>query len=253
MSPAGNLSWTSAAESNVGTVRAVNEDAYLVVPEWGLWAIADGMGGHEAGDVASSMIVEQLRRAAPHTDGRSHVDTVKSCLADVNAVLRENSARHHEHRVIGSTVVVMLVQHDHITCLWVGDSRLYRLRGSNLLQMTHDHSHVQDLIDHGLLQPQDAKRHPMANVITRAVGSEQTLVLDTVTFAVRSNDAYLLCSDGLTTTMEDKEIAELLSCRDSRTSVRSLIDLALSRGAEDNVTAIVLNVSDHDPDRSNSR
>ena len=253
MRSAGQLKWTSAADSNVGSVRAVNEDAYLVVPEWGLWAVADGMGGHDAGDVASRMVVEQLRRAVPLSDDRSYVDTVKCCLESANARLRAESARHHEHRVIGSTVVVLLAHHDHITCLWVGDSRLYRLREGKLLQLTRDHSHVQNLIEHGLLQPADAKLHPMANVITRAVGSEHALPLDTVTSALQSNDTYLLCSDGLTKMMEDIEIATLLSYRDSRKSVRALIDLALARGAEDNVTTVVINVDDNGPDNIDSR
>ena len=240
--------WSSAGRSHVGMVRAINEDACLAMPELGLWAVADGMGGHEAGDVASQMIVETLQEIPLPLTWPDFLNSVREALYDVNRRLREESAQHYQHRTIGSTVVVLLAHEHQCACLWVGDSRIYRLRNGQLEQLTRDHSHVQELVDQGLLTPEEAHRHPLANVITRAVGSADDLQIDEVVYPLQVGDLFLLCSDGLNKTVPDEEIARLLahSNHNCQEAVKAFIHLALMRDANDNVTTIVVNI-DGDP------
>ena len=237
--------WSSAGRSHVGMVRAINEDACLAMPELGLWAVADGMGGHEAGDIASQMIVEALQQTPAPPSWPDFLHSVREALYDVNRRLREESAQRYQHRTIGSTVVVLLAHEDQCACLWVGDSRIYRLRDSQLEQLTRDHSHVQELVDQGLLSPEEAHRHPLANVITRAVGSSDDLQIDEVTHELQVGDIFLLCSDGLNKTVNDEEIARLLahSNNNCQEAVKAFIHLALMRDASDNVTTVVVSIS----------
>lgn len=238
--------WSSAGRSHVGMVRAINEDACLVMPELGLWAVADGMGGHEAGDVASRMIVESLQQIPPPANWQALLDSARERLTEVNQRLREESAQRYQHRTIGSTVVVLLAHQDRCACLWVGDSRIYRLRSGRLEQLTRDHSHVQELVDQGLITPEDAHRHPLANVITRAVGSAEELRIDEKIYPLRTGDIFLLCSDGLNKTVSDEEITRLLlhSDHNCQEAVKAFIHLALMRDASDNVTTVVVNISE---------
>jgi len=238
------LVWSSAAHSHVGMVRTINEDACVELPTLGLWAVADGMGGHEAGDVAAQMIIDALRTVSPPPDWQDYIQEVRRTLLRVNHRLREESARRYQNRTIGSTVVVLLLRDNQMAWLWVGDSRIYRLRGNRLEQLTRDHSHVQDLVEQGLLTTQDALHHPMANVITRAVGSADVLEIDGHCSEVQAGDVFLLCSDGLNKVISDAEIQRVLSSRNSQKSVRALIHSALLNGANDNVTTAVVTVSE---------
>ena len=240
--------WSSAGRSHVGMVRAINEDACLAMPELGLWAVADGMGGHEAGDIASQMIVETLQEIPLPLAWPDFLNSVREALHDVNRRLREESAQRYQNRTIGSTVVVLLAYDSQCACLWVGDSRIYRLRNGQLEQLTRDHSHVQELVDQGLLTPEEVHRHPLANVITRAVGSADDLQIDEVVYPLQVGDLFLLCSDGLNKTVPDEEIARLLahSNHNCQEAVKAFIHLALMRDANDNVTTIVVNI-DGDP------
>jgi len=238
--------WSSAGRSHVGMVRAINEDACLVLPELGLWAVADGMGGHEAGDIASQMIVENLQQILSPNDWQDFLESARERLREVNRRLREESAQRYQHRTIGSTVAVLLIHEAQCACLWVGDSRIYRLRNGQLQQLTRDHSHVQELVDQGLITPEEAHRHPLANVITRAVGSTEELLIDEAVYPLQSGDMFLLCSDGLNKTVSDEEIARLLahSNHNCQEAVKAFIHLALMRDASDNVTTVVVNVGD---------
>lgn len=243
--------WSSAGRSHVGMVRSINEDACLVSPEIGLWAVADGMGGHEAGDVASQMIVETLQQITPPSDWKGFLAAAREALKQVNQRLREESAQRYQYRTIGSTVVVLLMYDNQCACLWVGDSRIYRLQDGQLQQLTRDHSHVQELVDQGLIAPGDAHRHPLANVITRAVGSTDDLVIDEAVYPLQAGDMFLLCTDGLNKTVGDTEIAHLLahSNHNSQEAVKALIHLALMREANDNVTTVVVAVSPESANR----
>ena len=238
--------WSSAGRSHVGMVRVINEDACLALPERGLWAVADGMGGHEAGDIASQMVVETLQQIAPPAGWAEFREAVREVLCEVNQRLREESAQRYQNRTIGSTVVVLIAYETQCACLWVGDSRIYRLRDGQLQQLTRDHSHVQELVDQGLIAPEEAHRHPLANVITRAVGSADDLQVDEVVHPLHSGDLFLLCSDGLNKTVSDEEIARLLDHSDHncQEAVKAFIHLALMRDANDNVTTVVVNIGD---------
>ncbi|MGF1528036.1 MAG: PP2C family protein-serine/threonine phosphatase [Candidatus Competibacterales bacterium] len=250
MSPKSAPKWSSAAQTHVGMVRSLNEDAYLDLPHVGLWAVADGMGGHEAGDVASRMLVDGLSQITRPgiEDGTAFAESVKEKLREVNRRLRQESARRYGNRTIGSTVVIFLAVGGQGIGLWVGDSRLYRLRSTRLEQLSRDHSHVQDLVDQKLLTPEQAQSHPLGNVITRAVGSEEDLEVDEIRFDLQPGDVLLLCSDGLNKMVSDREIAEVLGGARDRALVKPLIDLALERGASDNVTAAVITVHDSEDD-----
>ncbi len=252
MNQKSSFQWSSADRSHVGMVRAINEDACLALPERGLWAVADGMGGHEAGDVASQMVIETLQQIKPPTNWPDFLEAVRESLRDVNRRLREESAQRYQHRTIGSTVVVLIAYEAQCACLWVGDSRIYRLRDGQLRQLTRDHSHVQELVDQGLIAPENAHRHPLANVITRAVGSADELQIDEFVHPLQAGDLFLLCSDGLNKTLGDEEIARLLARSDHncQEAVKAFIHLALMRDANDNVTTVVVNIDDpvSDPD-----
>jgi serine/threonine protein phosphatase PrpC len=241
-----SFAWSSAGRSHVGMVRSINEDACLALPERGLWVVADGMGGHEAGDIASQMVIETLARITLPSGWPDYLEAVREGLSEVNRRLREESAQRYQNRTIGSTVAVLIAHEAQCACLWVGDSRIYRLRDGQLQQLTRDHSHVQELVDQGLIAPEEAHRHPLANVITRAVGSADELQIDEVAHPLQAGDMFLLCSDGLNKTVSDEEIARLLAHSDHncQEAVKAFIHLALMRDANDNVTTVVVNIGD---------
>lgn len=231
----------SFAATDAGPRRQHNEDTYVDRPDLGLWAVADGAGGHEAGEVASGMIRTALEAIPPGLDGSRLLAEVRGRLLDVHAALREEAARRGPGALIASTVVVLLARGDHFAALWAGDSRIYLLRHGVLSQITRDHSLVQEMVDAGALPAAEAERHPHANVITRAVGAgDEGLVLDKVTGTGLPGDRYLLCSDGLSKTLPEAEIAALLAAPDDTPPAQRLMTAALAREASDNVTAVVM-------------
>jgi serine/threonine protein phosphatase PrpC len=238
------LQWTSSARTNVGCVRKINEDACLDSGKIGLWVVADGMGGHAAGDLASSSIVAALADIEAPDSLSQLVDAVEDRLFAVNRQLREEAAR-REGQMIGSTVVALLAWRRHCVCLWAGDSRIYRLRAGRLEQLTRDHSQVEEMIDQGELLREDAASHPAANVITRAVGADDELFVDVALFDLEPGDRFLLCSDGLYKEISDEEFAIHLATMDAAQASQDLLSLALERGARDNVTIIVMQVMEH--------
>ncbi|GAB7533760.1 serine/threonine phosphatase PppA [Pseudomonas sp. 3A(2025)] len=237
-----SLTYQAASYSHTGMVRSLNEDACLALSERGLWVVADGMGGHAAGDYVSSLIVDALRGVPPLAALTAYGDALALRLQDINAEVREETVRRGV-QVMGSTVVVLAVREDQGECLWAGDSRLYRLRDGVLQSLSSDHSYVQELIDNGLLNEAQARVHPRANIVTRAIGVEDRLSLSRVTVQILPGDTFLLCSDGLNKTAEDHEIRGVLSHPNPYEVVRSLVHLGLTRGAPDNITAIVVKAS----------
>ncbi len=220
-----------------GTVRKVNEDALVDRPELGLWAVADGAGGHHAGDVASGLIVQALQTIPAALEADELLTQVRLRLAATHLALRQRAAA-AGHAVIASTVVVLMVRGGHFACLWAGDSRAYLLRDGVLSQVTRDHSLVQELVDAGQLDPAEAEGHVHANVITRAVGAEaESLALDKATGPVLPGDRFLLCSDGLSKVMDDGSLQALLT---AASPADALVRGALERGTRDNVTAVVV-------------
>jgi protein phosphatase len=231
--------WTSAGATDRGQVRQINEDAYLDGPEQGLWAVADGMGGHAAGDLASRSVIQALATAPQQRFLGRGVAILQACLADANRRLCAE-ARQRGVSIIGSTVAALYAIRAHCVLLWVGDSRIYRLRRGILYRLSHDHSQVQDLVDQGLLAPEAAETYPAANIITRAVGADDMLQVDAQICEVKNGDRFLLCSDGLTKELSEAEIAELMGRVAVDALPRVLIDEACRRGARDNVTVVAV-------------
>ena len=234
--------YKSASKSHVGMVRQVNEDACLDLPENRLWVVADGMGGHAAGDYVSSLIVDSLRSVPLGRSLEEYSAALRNDLIRINAAVREETANRGV-TMMGSTVVVFAARGLRGVCLWAGDSRLYRLRDGVLESISRDHSYVQDLQDSGLLSEADARTHPRSNIVTRAIGVEAQLDVASVDLLIAPGDSYLLCSDGLNKTVEDHEIRDVLSHDAPDEIVRSLVHLGLNRGAPDNITTLVVKVS----------
>jgi serine/threonine protein phosphatase PrpC len=237
-----NLSWSSFAITDVGKVRKHNEDSLLDKPEIGLWAVADGMGGHESGDVASQMIVKSLGKIHQGITLDRYIDDIEDRLIKVNERLIAKARVSAKDVTIGSTVVGMLAYDDLCTFFWAGDSRLYRLRNGSLVQLTTDHSQVEIYIEQGLISRQEATTHPHGNMITRAVGAAEDLYVDFDIQRMQSCDRYMLCSDGLTKHLGDKEFEEMLAVGSAEEACKALTELTLERGAGDNVTTIVIDV-----------
>ena len=230
------------AVTHPGTVRDHNEDIYVNRPDLGLWAVADGAGGHDAGEVASGLIATALDSIPPELTAEETLTQVRMRMAATHAALRERAAR-QGNGMIASTVVVLIARHGHFACLWAGDSRAYLLRDGALARVTRDHSLVQELVDCGEITDAEAENHPRANVITRAVGSEADMVeLDKVTDRLVGGDRFLLCSDGLSKELSDAEMREILRADGPELAAERLVEAALARKARDNVTVVVLEV-----------
>lgn len=227
----------SHAATHPGAVRPRNEDALLDRPEIGLWAVADGAGGHGAGDVASSAIIAALQTIPPGLSAAELLAQVRLKLITVHSDLQEEAERRGPGRIVASTVVVMLARGDHFAMLWAGDSRGYLLRGGVLQRVTRDHSLVQELVDQGSLREEEAESHPQANVITRAVGAHGELELDKVSGRIMEGDRYLLCTDGLFKTIPEAEIGAMLSNGSDPTAI---VTEAVGRGARDNVSVVAV-------------
>jgi protein phosphatase len=234
------LAAASAARTDIGMVRASNEDSHLVRNDIGLWVVADGMGGHHGGALASSLVVEALADLPGFASGFGLLKAVREALAKVNAQLTSKAALLEHGGVIGSTVAALLISEDHFACVWAGDSRIYRLRAGALDRLTHDHSVVQDMIDRGELTPAEGAVDRRLNMITRAVGASEHLELDVAHGAIETGDRFLLCSDGLTGAVPDSELVALMSFRLVDHAADALLERALERGASDNVTLVLV-------------
>ena len=230
----------TVTRSHVGCRRKVNEDSVLARPDLGLWSVADGMGGHAAGDLASRLVVEGLAAAPPGLPLAEGAEAARQRIKAVNANLLAIGRDGPEHKTIGSTVTALLIDRDRFACLWAGDSRIYLARGGVLQQLTRDHSLVQQLVDLGEITPEEARNHPNGNVITRAVGSSDRLDVDMVQGEVRPGDAFLLASDGLTRLAGDEEMLAVLEAEVLEAAADELLELCLKRGAPDNVSFVMV-------------
>lgn len=229
--------WVSHGITNIGAVRKINEDAFLDRADLGVWAVADGMGGHAAGDVASQTVVERLEQLPGNSKLSTLLDAAEDRLYEANRKLL-TLAMHQKERTIGSTVVALLARGRYAACVWAGDSRLYRIRGRSIEQMMQDHAMIEELVASGMITRAEAASHPQANRITRAIGAMPGLFLDVELFALEAGDIYLLCSDGLYKELDDQEIARTLG--GDVHAVDRLIMFALERGAHDNVTVVAV-------------
>jgi protein phosphatase len=237
--------WTSASSSHVGLVRTLNEDACLDRPESGLWAVADGMGGHALGDFASHLVVDNLSNIEVASRIAEVVSRVRLRLQAVNRQLREEAVV-RDAGIIGSTVVVLIAGEYSCGYLWAGDSRLYLFRQGSLQQLTRDHTQLEELRLRGDLPPPDSAGYPSRNMITRAVGALDELDLDEKIMPLDDGDTFLLCSDGLSNEVTESEIRDALLTGNCRQAVETLIEIALKRGGRDNISAVVVRADDLD-------
>jgi protein phosphatase len=232
------FTFTSGAASHVGRVRTTNEDRFLTRPDLGLWAVADGMGGHEAGEVASATVAAELDSVGRAVSASDLLARLEDRIIRANAALRALSAE--RGAMIGTTLAALIVYGPHYACVWCGDSRIYQLRDARLRQLTRDHSEVQDLVDGGLMTAEQARASPRRNVLTRAIGVSPQPELDLVQDTLQAGDRFLLCSDGLYDPVGEADLTRLLAAHEPQEACDRLIGLALDRGATDNVTAVVL-------------
>ena len=229
----------TGAATHVGKVRHRNEDSFMVRPHTGIWAVADGMGGHESGDLASHTVIEALESIQPPPSARDLLSLCEERIFDANARLNE-IGRQRGGIIIGTTITVLLVFDGYFACVWSGDSRMYMLREGKITQISRDHTEAQDLLTNGAITPEEARMWPGSNVITRAIGVADVPELEMTSGPLNAGDVFVMCSDGLTRHVEDEEILQCVSTNASQQACDRLIVLALERGALDNVTVIVV-------------
>lgn len=236
-----------AARTDTGRRRLQNEDVYVCDPP--LYAVADGMGGAEAGELASGLAAAALAEGGAGIRGE---EGVAGLVREANRRIFHYSIEDPSKAGMGTTVTAALVdeQQGTIVIAHVGDSRAYRIRGGSLQQLTIDHSVVGELVRAGRLTEEEALDHPYRSAITRALGTEENVEVDTVTIALEPGDAYLLCSDGLTSMVRDDEILRIVAGRagDPDAAALALVDAANAAGGEDNVTVVLFEIVDGEPD-----
>jgi len=232
------LRFDVSSVTHAGKVRKRNEDSYLVRSDTGLWAVADGMGGHEAGDLASRILVEALDSIE---QPEAAVDLLEQCETQIFRANRQimNLSRARSGATMGTTAAVLLVRDKHYACIWAGDSRVYLIKRGSIRQLSRDHTEVEELVAAGTLSREDAESWPN-NVITRAVGVAEELELEVVTGSVDPGDVFVICSDGLTKHVRDDEILQYAADRNARAACEVMLQLALERGGFDNVTVVVV-------------
>jgi protein phosphatase len=239
----GRAAWLT----DTGRRRVRNEDAYVFEPP--LFAIADGMGGARAGEVAAGLAAAALK------DGRGAVSdeaSLEARIAEANRQVWERSVADPRTAGMGTTMTVAFVDQlaSRVVFGHVGDSRAYRLRSDELEQVTTDHSLVAELVESGVLTPEEAERHPQRSAITRAVGTEQAIEADVFSLPGEVGDLFLLCSDGLTDMLSEAEIADVLVAaeRDPEATARALVDAANAHGGEDNITVVLFELVEGAPE-----
>lgn len=236
----------SASATDVGLRRTNNEDASLVQPEERLFALSDGMGGAAAGEIASGYFIDTVREVFSGQN-RASEETVCALVREAFSLSNQriigHTAEHPQDVGMGCTGELLTFHADRYVIGHVGDSRIYLFRGGKLRQITRDHSLVQLQVDQGIISPQEAKQHPMKNIILRALGSDPSLSLDLIKGTVLHRDIFLLCSDGLSDMVADAAIQDILATTQSlEYKVRSLIDSANAAGGRDNITVILCGV-----------
>lgn len=234
---------TSDAATHEGRIRKNNEDSFCSRLDVGLWGVADGMGGHQNGEYASAAIVEALGRVNLPDRFETACAAIAGSIHSANSLIHTKGADGKDQ--MGSTVVALFIRDRQFAVFWVGDSRAYVLRDGELHLLTRDHTQVQALIDRGIMSEKDAESHPMAHILARAVGVEDTLELDVIIDEVLPGDIFMLCSDGLHGTMDQNEIAAFLETAANGPASEKMVARTLELGAPDNVT--VVTVAAHEP------
>lgn len=235
-----DIIWEAEALTDQGCRRSHNEDSILSRAGDGIFVVADGMGGHAAGDVASQMVTDALAGVTTEGSFPTVVDRFDDAMIDINRAIRQHSEEHFGGKTMGCTLISMLSERGVGVCMWAGDSRLYRVRDGEMVQISRDHDPLEELVESGAITPEQADEHPDSSVITRAVGGSPELYLDIIAFDVLPRDVYLLCSDGLYREVLRDEIHQILGNEEpAERTAKTLLNLSLERGARDNVSVIV--------------
>lgn len=229
----------AGAATHVGKVRSRNEDSYLVATHRGLWAVADGMGGHEAGDVASRLVVDELDTIPAPATAAELLASCEARMISANGRLKK-LAHERGDVVIGTTIAALLVFEAYYAGVWSGDSRIYRIHQDHIEQVSLDHTELQELISEGKLNAEEARLWPRRNVITRAIGVHDSPELEIRGGTLEPGDIFVICSDGLTAHVQDSEILALAKQYRPQEACDRLIALTLERGAIDNVTVVTV-------------
>lgn len=229
------------AKTHVGLKRKVNEDAVLALPEHDIWLVADGMGGHAAGDYASRLIADAAATIPQGLDPAARMRALRDAIQTAHKAIRAEAAS-RGGGTIGSTVAALIMANQHFVGLWAGDSRIYRLRDGRIEMLTEDHSAVAEYVLAGKMTWDEADQHPQSNAITRAVGVGEDLEIDKVRGDTEPGDRFLVCSDGLTKYATFAILEDVLGGTPLETVGDRLIQIALEGGGADNITAVVVDV-----------
>lgn len=244
------MHFTCAARTDVGVVRSGNEDSYLMLSDRGIFVVADGMGGHAAGEVASEMATRIIAReigALRGVEDEEAARRLQRAIVAANESIYERTLAEHDKRGMGTTATVLVLMRGRYLIGQVGDSRAYILRDGEFFQVTKDHSYVQEQVDAGLLTPDQARVHPYSNVITRCVGAGSEVLPDIYFGSLRAGDILLLASDGLTGMLEDDQLVRILQSDGGPEAwVDRMVAEANYRGGLDNITAIVVRIESLD-------
>jgi PPM family protein phosphatase len=232
-----------AALTDLGKKRSLNEDGYIANGE--IFAVADGMGGHRAGEIASALALDALRFGLAKRTKNTIENRLREAIIRANKQVHDTAVRDASQRGMGTTLTVALPAEETLYVGHVGDSRLYRMRDGILKQLTNDHSLVAELVKAGQIRAEEADVHPHRNVITRAIGSDREVKIDIITEEIQPSDRYLLCSDGLTTMLNDEDITDVLRDKeDLEEACQELVDWANDRGGIDNITVVLFEPKD---------
>lgn len=239
------MRYSAFGATNIGKVRKHNEDAFYVSPQGGYFIVSDGMGGLAAGEIASAItretIIECFENSFVNTNSVEKL--MKDAFSKANAAVRKQVSETNTKKGMGCTCVVLAFRDNNFFVSYVGDSRVYLFRSGKLKQLTRDHSYVEELFLRGLITEEEKKDHPYKNTITRYIGHTEKIEVDTFSGPVLNGDEFLLCSDGLTGEVEDKQIEEILKSKSEPTKqVNALIEQALENGGHDNITVVVVKV-----------
>ena len=237
-----------AALTDVGKKRNLNEDSYIA--DGAIFAVADGMGGHRAGEVASAMALDALLSGLNKRSRETFEEKLVGAIKLANQRVHEKAERDAARRGMGTTLTIAVPLDGKLYVGHVGDSRLYLLRDGKLRQLTNDHSLVAQMVESGHLKPEEAESHPQRSIITRAIGAEADVVVDVIVEDIFPEDRFLLCSDGLNTMLGDNEIAEVLKDKEDLTEAcRELVEWANDRGGNDNITVVLFENERSSPGR----
>jgi serine/threonine protein phosphatase PrpC len=231
--------------TDIGNVRTKNEDSILLLPKESTWVVADGMGGHHAGDFASQAITKNMALFKQQPTLEKSISLMEENLIHSNAIIRKKALKFGKNKTIGSTVVSVHIWGKFIFAFWAGDSRLYRHRDDQLIRLTEDHSYVEELVKMGKVKAKDAESHPASNIVLKAVGIDDDFRADLSYFEMQNDDIYIVCSDGLYKDLDESEILHIIQDNRNELSLlnQSLLCSSLDAGGSDNTSIITIKVT----------